>query len=504
MAATLCEPWYRGRLCLCHSIAPYILVKIRQWMLSCLMVTFMASCVGTAVAQHAHQTGRRLSATLNLADTTGPMEIENFSLAQGGLSDEPMWSSRTTEIRTLRVKTIRIFVQDYFNLLPEHDQYNFAKLDETVDMVRRSGAEPLMDLTIKPKLLYPEINPKVVYPNSWDEWEKLIYKLAEHYKSRNAGIEYWELGDECDIGDAGGAPHDCTPENYAVLYQHTMESIRRADSSAQVGGPTAANYDTAVLSYLVDYCAKNHVPLDFVSWHVYSDNPQKFRDTMEYIKNVLAKYPSIHPKTFLDEWNEGLPRTALDPRFQPCLITEVAYQMKEAGIDYMAYYQIRDYPLSAAQFAKFMRPQATSMMDRWWNRDVQVDGLFDFQDQIRPSYFAFKMLSRLTGDRVRFETNDKTVHGLAAWDKTLGLYNLLLWNFSGEPVHVDLVLKGGPSPLVLSPRVLNATAASNDENVRMTPIRSTRLKAGDAQVKIDLGAYGIELLTFSPEGNLDF
>jgi hypothetical protein len=38
----------------------------------------------------------------------------------------------------------------------------------------------------------------------------------------------------------------------------------------------------------------------------------------------------------------------------------------------------------------------------------------------------------------------------------------------------------------------------------MTPIRSTRLKAGNAQVEIDLRGYGIELLTFSPEGNLDY
>jgi beta-xylosidase len=503
MAATLCGSGYRRRLRPCHLITPIILANARLWMLSCLMVTFVASFIGIAAAQDA-QASRNLSATLNFTDTSGPMEIGNFSLAQGGLSDEPMWSGRTAEIRGLRVKTIRIFVQDYFNLLPEHNQYNFAKLDETVDMVRQSGAEPLMDMTFKPKLLYPELNPKVMYPNSWDEWEKLLYKLVEHYKSRNAGIKYWELGDECDIGDTGGAPYDCTPENYAVFYQHTVKAIRRADPSAQVGGPTAAYYNTPVLSYLVDYCAKNHIPLDFVSWHIYTNDPQKARGTMEYIKNLLAKYPSIHPKTFLDEWNDDLGHPPLDPRFQPCFITEVAYQMKEAGIDYMAYYQIRDYQVSAEQFAKFMTPRATNMMDRWWNREVQVDGLFDYQDQIRPSYFAFKMLSRLTGDRLRFETNDKTVHGLAAWDKRSEFYNLLLWNFSETPVHIDLELTGVPSPLILSPRVLDATAPSNDENVRMTPIHSTRLKAGDTQLKIDLGGYGVELLTFGPEGYLNY
>jgi xylan 1,4-beta-xylosidase len=440
---------------------------------------------------------RKLSATLNLNDSAGPMEIERFSLAQGGQSDEPIWASRTAEIRGLRVKTIRVFVVELFDLLPEHDKYNFAKLDQFVDMVRQSGAEPLMDLTFKPKLLYPKIDPKVMYPNSWGAWNKLLYNLVKHYKDRNAGIKYWEVGDECEIGEGSGVPYECTPENFAVYYQHTVEAIRQADPDAKVGGPTAANAHTPVLTYLVSYADEHHVQLDFVSWHVYSNDPQRFRETMEYVKSVLAKHPSIHPETFLDEWNEDLDTPPLDPRFQPCFIAEIAYQMKEADIDFMGYYQIRDYQLEADRFAKFMTPRGTASLDRAWNRAVQADGLFDYQDQIRPSYFAFKLLSRLTGERIRFETNDKNVHGLAAWDSKLGLYNVLLWNFSKTPVQLNLAIDGATTPFKLSPRVLDATAASNDENVRMTPIPSTQLKLENMHVNVDLGVYGVELLTFS-------
>jgi hypothetical protein len=280
-----------------------------------------------------------------------------------------------------------------------------------------------------------------------------------------------------------------------------VEAIRRADPESKVGGPTAANARTPVLSYLVEFADKNHVPLDFVSWHLYDNDPRKFRDTMTYIKDLLATHPSIHPETFLDEWNDSLDNPPLDPRFQPCFITEVAYQMKEAEIDYMAYYQIRDYQLEPERFEKFMTPRGTQALDRWWNRAVQVDGLFDYQNNIRPSYFAFKLLSRLTGNRLRLETDDKAVHGLAAWDDKLGLYNVLIWNFSQNPVQVDLQLEGETSELKLSPRVLNATAASDDENVRMTPLQSTHVKPGNMRVGLNLDAYGIELLTFANNGH---
>ena len=57
---------------------------------------------------------------LNLTDTTGPLEIDRFALGQGGMSEEPMWDDRAAEIRDLHPRVIRLFIQEYFDLLPEH------------------------------------------------------------------------------------------------------------------------------------------------------------------------------------------------------------------------------------------------------------------------------------------------------------------------------------------------------------------------------------------------
>src|SRR5260370_11759181 len=62
----------------------------------------------------------------------GLMHIDQMGLGQGGLSEEPMWADRVAEIRALRPQLIRLFVQEYFDLLPGPDRYHFETLDQSV------------------------------------------------------------------------------------------------------------------------------------------------------------------------------------------------------------------------------------------------------------------------------------------------------------------------------------------------------------------------------------
>jgi hypothetical protein len=183
-----------------------------------------------------------------------------------------------------------------------------------------------------------------------------------------------------------------------------------------------------------------------------------------------------------------------DPQFQPCYITEVAYQMNAGGLDYSSYYHIRDYHVDQDRFAGFMSPVGAGLMARWWNRSSQWDGLFDFQNRVRPSYYAFKLLSRLTGNRLRMEPGDKAVHGFATWDPRMLVYNVLLWNYSTGPAHVELAIEGSPSDLTLREVMLDAAAPSDDENARLRPFPSRVLKLGRMQTQFDLNSYGIRFL----------
>ena len=435
---------------------------------------------------------RNASLTLSFDRRLGPMEIDRIALGQGGLSEQPMWEDRAAEIRALRPRIIRLFIQEYFDLLPAPGKYHFDTLDRSVDLILRTGAKPLMSIDFKPRALFPVVNQDIVEPQDYAAWEDLVFRLVRHYKDRGAGIRYWEVANEPDIGEDGGCPYRFKPDSYVRYYQHTVAAIRRADADAKVGGPALAGWKSPLLPALLDAADEGKTPLDFVSWHIYSSSPQEIRGTIEGVKALLAKHPSLHPETILDEWNMSLRDPSRDPRFQPCFVAETAWQMREAGLDYSCYYHIRDYHVDRERFAQFFSPHGASFMARWWNRMPQYDGLFDFQNTVRPAYFTFKLLSRLGGERLAAESADPAVHAFLTQDPVWELHNLLVWNYSPQPVRLAIEPRGLPADFVAKRRTLDAAAPNGDENVRLRQLPDLDVTRSSAPIQIELEPYGVE------------
>ncbi len=426
----------------------------------------------------------------------GPLNIGQMGLGQGGLSDEPMWDNRVAEVRALKPRLIRLFVQEYFNLLPAPGRFHFETLDKSVETILQTGAEPLMCLCFKPHVLFPEINQDVVEPRDYVQWEDLIFHLVGHYRARGAHIGYWEIGNEPDIGEDGGCPYRFKPDSYVRYYQHTAAAILRADPQARIGGPALASVHSPLLPALLEAARTNQAPLHFISWHCYTSAPEALRKTIDYAKDLLKNYPTLKPETILDEWNMDLMNPPLDSRFQPCFIAEVLWQMKDAGLDYSCYYHIRDWHVEADTFARFFSPQGTAFMARWWNRMPQFDGLFDYQNNIRPAYFVFKLLSRLVGARLALSSSHPAVHGFAAHDENLRMDNLVLWNFSAEALPVQLSLVGLAKDMRSRHVMLDAKSASNDENVRLHPEPFMTLPKGGRRLELQLEPYAVHYWSF--------
>jgi hypothetical protein len=428
-----------------------------------------------------------------------PLEIGKIALGQGGLSEDPIWDSRLAEVRALKPRMIRLFVQEYFNLMPATGKYHFETLDQSVDLIRRAGATPALALAFKPAALFPVVDEDIVEPNDYAAWDELIYQLVRHYKDRGSAIKYWEVGNEGDIGETGGCPFRFKPDNYVRFYQHTAAAVKRADPEAKVGGPALASWKSPLLPALLEHCASGKSPLDFVSWHIYNSDPLSIRQTIEGVKALAGKYASLKPELILNEWNMSLSKPVLDPRFQPCFITETAWQMKDAGLDYSCYYHIRDYHVDRDTFARFMSPKGASGMARWWNRMPQFDGLFDYQNTMRPAYFSFKLLSRLAGVRLPLSADDPKVHGFFTYDESYNTHNLLIWNYSEQPVRLKIEMGGIRGTYTAHRRMLDALTASNDENLRLRPMGEVAMSPSQATYPLELGPYGIEYWEIVPE-----
>jgi xylan 1,4-beta-xylosidase len=174
----------------------------------------------------------------------------------------------------------------------------------------------------------------------------------------------------------------------------------------------------------------------------------------------------------------------------------VIWQMKDAGLDYSCYYHIRDWYVDFEQFAPFFSAQGTAFMTRWWNRMPQFDGLFDYQNNIRPAYFTFKLLSRLAGERVRVTSGQPAVHGFATHDPQLRMHNLVLWNFSASPAQVELSLLGLTNDARIRHITLDALAARADENARLRPEPFATLSRGDHRLDLELAPYAVHYWSF--------
>lgn len=298
--------------------------KARGRPLLVLLIGWLTPCLVSA-----QTTGR---VHLAFSERLGPLHIDRMALGQGGLSDEPMWDNRVNEIRALKPAVIRLFIQEYFDLLPAPGRVQFDALDRSVETILKCGAKPLMSICFKPRALFPEINQDIVEPHDYPAWEELVFKLVSHYRERGANIRYWEVANEPDLGEDGGCPYRFQPDNYVRYYQHTAAAVLRADPQARVGGPALANVRSRLLPALLDAASTNRAttPLHFVSWPIYHSTPKSVRGTIDYVKDLLQKHPTLQPETFLDEWNMDLTNPPLDPRFQPCYVAEVIWQMAAA------------------------------------------------------------------------------------------------------------------------------------------------------------------------------
>jgi hypothetical protein len=292
------------------------------------------------------------------------------------------------------------------------------------------------------------------------------------------------VANEGDIGESGGCPYKFTPENYVVYYRHTVDAIRRADPQAKVGGPALANYKSPLGDALIDSAGQGNVPLDFLSWHLYDNGPRDFWKSIDYMQAKLAKFPRLkNVETILDEWNMSLGNPILDPYFQPAFVLETTLGFYNRGLSRSSYYHIRDCFVDPAVFSGFMSERATAAMARWWNVMPQYDGLYDNQNQVRPAYYAFKLLSLIKGQRVPVDGTNLDLNALAAREGRW--VNVVVWNFplegAGKPYEVTVQFpsekKGSVRVVKLNPEsptnCLEQVRNGRVAELERTPVRVT-------------------------------
>jgi len=198
--------------------------------------------------------------------------------------------------------------------------YDFADLDRRVDFIRKIGAEPILCLSYMPEPFDAVPNKdRHSAPKDYGQWEALVYRAAKRLVDRGTPVKYWEVWNEPNSGWLVPPEGQTGLEAYLKLYAASVRGVKRADPSAWIGGPANASgpWDRSnerpycvngrlFMRGLIEYCAKQGLPLDFISWHEYFHPPQVYLDEANQIRRFLDEFPSVKRRLkefMITEWN---------------------------------------------------------------------------------------------------------------------------------------------------------------------------------------------------------
>ena len=142
-------------------------------------------------------------------------------------------------------------------------------------------------------------------PQDFSKWAEICKHIVMHYNDGWANgyhynITYWEVWNEPDLKGFW----DGTTEQYYQLYNITAKTLKNYNSSLKVGGPcTSSVFNVNYTIGFLNYVKENNVPLDFFSWHMYTDNPHDLYAASCYIRTLLDTYGFSDCENINTEWN---------------------------------------------------------------------------------------------------------------------------------------------------------------------------------------------------------
>jgi len=175
-------------------------------------------------------------------------------------------------------------------------RYNFSYIDQVYDGLLANGVRPFVELSFMPRQLARRdirqsfwYRPVVAPPKDYGRWDALITAFARHLIERYGIGEvsqwYFEVWNEPNLDFWAGEPKQAT---YWTLYDHTARALKAVDARVRVGGPATAQ--AAWVSAFIRHVHDEHVPVDFVSTHVYGDDTAKdvFHSTERIPRNRMV------------------------------------------------------------------------------------------------------------------------------------------------------------------------------------------------------------------------
>ena len=329
-----------------------------------------------------------------------------------------------------------------------HPVYNFSYIDQIYDGLLAAGVRPFVEISFMPNQLAAShtlhpfwYRPNVSPPKDWTRWDDLISAFAKHLLERYGSDEvaqwYFEVWNEPNLDFWAGQPKQDT---YWELYDHTALTLKKVSARLRVGGPATAQ--AAWADAFIRHCAEKHVPVDYVSTHVYAnDSAQDVFGTQENIprdRMVCRAVDKVHKQI------------KASPMPQLPLI------WSEFNASYKNETEVTDSVYMGPWLADTIR-QCDGLVDSmsyWSFSDVFEEqgvvktpfyggyGLIAEDGIPKPAFNAFKLLHRLGEERIQLDSDSALLTRRKDGALVLAVWNYAAPKETGAPKQITLRLQG--------------------------------------------------------------
>jgi beta-xylosidase len=333
------------------------------------------------------------------------------NIAQGGEEATDMIGPVVPELKDLHPQLIRLdHLFDFYKVDQGNGQYDFSRLDKTVDSILATGAIPMLSLSYTPDSKAPA---------DWTQWFNLVSATAHHYSvdKKTDGI-YYEVWNEPDL--FGGWHYNKDP-NYSTLYIKTAQAVATGAGNAQykIGGPATTAYYGNWIKSLFKTATDNHLRLDFVSWHQYSTSISDYTNDFDNLNQILSDYPQY--------FNIERLITEVGPNSEP----DSSYDSAQSGVHLIS--------LVTQLYGKIHRIFTFEAVDGPSPRSDKSTGwgILTHDQKPKPRYFAIQFLNQLQGQQLSSSGDGSWVTSLSS--KNGPVIQTLVVNYDPNNSHVETV-----------------------------------------------------------------